>query len=133
MAEDKPSAKEPRRVRKIETVREKVEKSNAAAEKGEVPSKVRKTLKATGRPFRALGRGLRRIERFRPLHILGLVLVPRYFRNSWHELRLVTWPTKRESRRLTFAVMCFAVIFGVIIAIVDYGLDKVFKRILLKQ
>jgi preprotein translocase SecE subunit len=44
----------------------------------------------------------------------------------------VTWPTWRESRRLTGAVILFSVIFGGLIAIVDYGLDKLFKQLLLK-
>jgi preprotein translocase SecE subunit len=48
------------------------------------------------------------------------------------ELRLVTWPNWKQSRQLTFAVLVFAVIFGAAIAVVDYGLDKVFRNILLK-
>jgi preprotein translocase subunit SecE len=61
------------------------------------------------------------------------VIVPRYFRNSWAELRRVTWPGRKETRQLTSAVLVFAVIFGILIATVDYGLDKVFKKVILKQ
>ncbi|MCA9327509.1 preprotein translocase subunit SecE [Candidatus Saccharibacteria bacterium] len=55
-----------------------------------------------------------------------------YIRDSWRELRKVTWPSFRESLRLTAAVIVFSVIFGAIIAVVDFGLDKVFRQILLK-
>jgi len=73
-------------------------------------------------PFKWLGRGLKKIGRF---------IIPSYFRNSWHELKLVTWPTRRESWQLTLAVILFAVIFGALVTIVDYGLDKVFRKVLL--
>ena len=66
------------------------------------------------------------------MRIIGAILLPRYFRNSWKELRQVTWPNGRESRRLTIAVVLFATVFGLVIALVDYGLDKVFKQVLLK-
>jgi len=68
----------------------------------------------------------------RPLRLIGKVVFPPYVRNSWRELQQVSWPSWRESRRLTFAVLIFAVIFGGTIALVDYGLDKVFRAILLK-
>jgi preprotein translocase SecE subunit len=66
------------------------------------------------------------------LRLLGKVLFPAYLRNSWQELRLVTWPNWKQSRQLTSAVLIFAIIFGAVIALVDYGLDKVFRSILLK-
>ncbi|HET8670873.1 MAG TPA: preprotein translocase subunit SecE, partial [Candidatus Saccharimonadales bacterium] len=69
---------------------------------------------------------------FKPFRILGLILVPPYFRNSWKELRQVTWPRFKDSLRLTFAVFAFAAVFGALVALLDYGLDKVFKEVLLK-
>lgn len=68
----------------------------------------------------------------KPLRIVGKILLPVYFRNSWRELKLVTWPSLKQSRQLTFAVLTFAVVFGAAIAGVDWGLDKVFRNILLK-
>ncbi len=121
--------KPPRRVRKVETVRDIAEKAGESASK---PSRKRRVARAATKPLRPVGRGLARAGRTKPLHILGLVLVPRYFRNSWKELRQVTWPNGRESRRLTLAVILFATVFGLVIALVDYGLDKVFKQVLLK-
>lgn len=83
-------------------------------------------------PLRQLGHGLRWFNRFRIIRLLGRIIFPRYFRDSWHELRLVTWPNRRQSWRLTYAVIIFSVIFGGLVAIVDYGLDKLFKELILK-
>lgn len=64
------------------------------------------------------------------MRFIGRVLGLRYLRDSWKELRQVTWPTFRESRRLTLAVIMFSIVFGLLIAVVDYGLDKAFKYML---
>lgn len=72
------------------------------------------------RPARFIGR------------ILSNVLLLKYFRNSWKELRQVTWPDRRETTRLTIAVILFAVFFGLLISVVDYGLDKVFEKLIIK-
>ena len=60
-------------------------------------------------------------------------LVPSYFREAARELKQVTWPTRKETWKLTFAVFLFAIIFGLVIAVVDYGLDKVFRKVLLSS
>jgi preprotein translocase SecE subunit len=72
------------------------------------------------RPFRFVGKWL------------GLIVWPPYFRQSFRELKLVTWPDFRQSWRLTFAVLAFAAVFGALIAGLDFGLDKLFKEVLLK-
>ncbi len=113
-----------------QTMRDKTEQ---VADKTSKPKRRSKFGSIIAKPFRPIGRLLVRIERWKPIHILGLIIIPRYFRNSWKELRLVVWPSRRETRRLTSAVLIFAVIFGVLIAVVDYGLDKLFKVVILKQ
>ena len=67
----------------------------------------------------------------RPLKLIGKILLPSYLRNSWKELRQVTWLSWRQSIRLTIAVMIFAAVFGLMIAGIDYVLDKIFRQILL--
>lgn len=71
------------------------------------------------KPFKAVGRF---ISRF---------LIPPYFKNSLVELRMVTWPDRKQTRQLTFAVIVFSIIFGALVAIVDFGLDKLFKKVIL--
>lgn len=68
---------------------------------------------------------------FAPFKIFKF-LVPRYFKNAWRELRQVKWPTRKETIQLTLAVFAFALVFGTLITITDYGLDRLFKRLLLK-
>ena len=106
-----------------ETVRERATKAQEAASQPTKPRKVRGIFGKLLLPVRLIGRGLRFIGRF---------IIPPYIRNSWKELRLVSWPSRKESRQLTFAVIIFALIFGVIIYVVDYGLDKLFKQVILK-
>ena len=69
---------------------------------------------------------------FKIIRLIGLIIIPKYVRNSFMELKGVTWPSFKESMRLTYAVIIFAVIFGVSVALVDYGLGKIFKTLLLK-
>lgn len=57
--------------------------------------------------------------------------IPAYFRESWQELKQVDWPNRRQTFKLSVAVIMFAVVFAFMIAIVDYGLDKLFRRIIL--
>ena len=59
-------------------------------------------------------------------------VIPRFFREAFQELRLVTWPGRKETWKLTTAVFVFAIVFGIAIAITDYGLDKLFRNIILK-
>ena len=122
-----------RRVRKVETVREKSAKSAELAGKS-----TRRSLIWHGFtvPFRLIGRGFKKIAsflaRFKVFRILGRILVPYYFRNSWKELKQVTWPSGKQTRQLTIAVIIFAIIFGAVVALLDFILDKVFKEVLLK-
>jgi preprotein translocase SecE subunit len=129
MAEKKP------RIRKIESVRERNEKATLKAESNASKVKkqpVRKTARAVGRPFKFVTKPFK----IRPVRFvfkwIGLILVPRYFRNAYKELRQVTWPSRRETWKLSFAVLIFAIIFGFLVTITDYGLDKVIKRIVLR-
>lgn len=83
-------------------------------------------------PFKQIGHGLRWFFRLKPLRFIAKILGLTYIYRSWEELKQVTWPSFRESMRLTSAVIVFSVIFGALIAVVDYGLDKLFKQVLLK-
>ena len=129
--------------RKIVTVRERTEQTNNARPKSR---HVTKTAKAVSTPFRVLGRGLKKILRpfqfllrpfkTRPLRFVGRVLSKvllfSYFAGAWKELKQVSWPNRRETRQLTLAVFAFAFVFGLIITLTDYGLDKIFKKVILK-
>jgi preprotein translocase subunit SecE len=83
-------------------------------------------------PLKQIGHAIRWFFRLRAIRFIGRMLGFGYFRSSWQELKQVTWPTRREGRRLTTAVIIFSIVFGALIAVVDYGLDKLFKQILIK-
>jgi preprotein translocase SecE subunit len=68
----------------------------------------------------------------RPIGKILRLLVPRYFINSYHELKKVTWPGRKETWRLTAAVFAFAIIFGTLIYFVDLALDKLFRVTVLR-
>lgn len=129
-SEPKTQKTQKRQLRPATTVREQSQKATARAEKPKRRSKVGRVL---GAPFRLIAKPFKLLGKFKFFRAIGLVLWPRYFRNSVRELRLVTWPNRTQTRKLTTAVIIFSVIFGVMIAIVDYGLDKVFKKVILQQ
>lgn len=120
-------------VKNPETFRERAVKATEQSGKPSRKSRVlrvpTRAISVTTSPVRKAGK---RVGRLAPFHFIGLILLPRYIRNSWKELRMVTWPTWSQARKLTYAVIVFAAVFSVIIATVDYGLDKLFRQVLLK-
>lgn len=133
MAEEK----KVRRLKKSETVRERSEKAAAYTDKK--PRRLRTTAGKITSPVKSAAQ-LGKKEYYLPLpdNRTGRFLnrrrkfIPKFFRDAWEELRQVDWPSARETWKLTLAVFVFAIVFGVLIALVDTGLDKVFKEILLK-
>ena len=120
-------------VKNPETFRERALKANEISEKPKRSAQLKRTSSKVASPvFVPIGRGAGKVFNRKPFRIIGRILLPRYFRTSWAELRQVKWPSRRQSRDLTFAVLIFAVAFGAAVAIVDYGLDKLFRGILLK-
>ena len=44
--------------------------------------------------------------------------IGRYFKNMWHELKKVTWPSKKDVLNYSLVVFAFMVI---IIGVIDFG------------
>jgi preprotein translocase SecE subunit len=134
--------KKRRIVKKPETVRQQAAKAATAQPK---PRRVRRTVRVAATPVKALLRIIGKLLRpfrfllapfkTRPARFVGRILAKvfaiNYFKNSWKELKLVTWPNAKETTKLTLAVFAFAITFSLFIAVVDYGLDKVFQKLLL--
>jgi preprotein translocase SecE subunit len=132
----KPKIRNPR-LRKVPTLREQAELARSKAESEKKPGRFRKFssklnggLKKTRLTRNPVTKFLARSGRL----ILKILrwLMPNYFINSWRELKLVTWPSRRETWRLTAAVFVFALIFGALVAGVDKVLDILFKKVILK-
>ncbi len=130
-----------RAIKPTTSVREKATSAKITTKK----RPVRRVLSIVWTPFRFVGRLIAKVLspfsfvlkpfKTKPMRkigrILSKILLINYFRESWRELKLVAWPNKKETIKLTFAVIVFALIFGFAIAIVDYGLDKIFRRLLI--
>lgn len=130
MAEDKKKASIGR---KPESMRDKVSKASNA-KSGE--RRLKKTASAIKKPVGVLSRVAKTefhlIEQ-KEGGVKGFLtksrrMTPSYFRAAYGELKQVTWPTRRETRRLMFAVFAFAIAFGLLITLVDFGLDKLFRE-----
>lgn len=128
------------RRKRPQTVRERVAAQQPAAEAAQ-PKKagllkrffllIGRTISRLARPFKFLLAPFKT----RPVRFIGRILAKiffiNYFISSWKELRKVSWPNRKETIKLTLAVFAFAIVFGAVIALVDFGLDKVFRKILL--
>ncbi|HSX46370.1 MAG TPA: preprotein translocase subunit SecE [Patescibacteria group bacterium] len=141
MAESEKASKR-RQLKKTVTVRQQAERAGQPVK----PRRVKRARSFLAIPFIGLWRVLTallrpfsfllwpfktRIGRFIG-RVLAAIFLLRYFRNSWRELMQVEWPNRRQTTKLTVAVFLFAIFFGVLISVVDYGLDKVFKQFILK-
>ena len=139
MAKEESSKKESKRklsIKKAPTVREQAKKSQDTKPK---KRHLRTATAKAAKPFKAAKRvGKKEYYLPMPDNKAGRFMnkkrrvTPQYFVGAWHELKLVTWPNRKETTKLTIAVVLFAVVFGLMIAIVDYGLDKIFRSLLLK-
>lgn len=128
MADEQPS-KPKRLVKNPETFRERALKASEASSK---PSRTSGVKRTGGKVAKPVAVPFKKAAGTKPARILGRFILFRYIRDSWFELKKVTWPSWKQSRQLTVAVLIFAVVFGVLIAVVDYGLDKIFRNILFK-
>lgn len=54
----------------------------------------------------------------------------RYVEASRAELRKVTWPTLKETRKATIAVLGFVALMAIILGLIDLGLSSLVKTIL---
>ena len=111
------------------TVREQSEQAQVKAAR---PTKRGRLSHILIAPFRGLVWLFKPLGRFKPFRILGYIIVPPYLRNAFAELRLVSWPSAKQTRQLTFAVIVFSLIFGAVAAVLDWGLDKIFRAVILK-
>src|SRR5438105_3119046 len=123
MAESSANRKK-RLVKNPETFRERALKATGTTDS---PKRLSRVSAGVARPltafFRPIGSFLKKlfsVQPFKTVALLGrwggLIIWPVYIRNSWKELRLVAWPSWRQSRQLTFAVLAFAVVFGSAVA-----------------
>jgi preprotein translocase SecE subunit len=114
------------------SMRDSAAKSRAKADK---PKRVRKAASAAKKPVSKIGSALTKefhvIEPKGGFFSKSRKVTPGYFRSAWAELRQVTWPGRKETWRLVFAVFVFAIVLGTVIAVLDYGLEKLLREVIL--
>ena len=137
MAEPPLKRVKPRIRKTAPTIRQRVEAAQAEADKEPKKGKLKPLAAKAGSPLKKLR--VPKVRAPKPLRpVFGFIgkilnkIAPRYFLNSWRELRQVTWPSRRETWRLTGAVFVFAFVFGTVVFFVDKGLDEIFKKVILK-
>lgn len=131
--EIKKSASAQPRLKKQQTVRERTQTGAKSRRLRSTASKVAGPLgkaRQTGKreyhlplPDNRAGRVLRKRVR----------IMPAFMRDAWQEIKQVTWPTAKDTMRLTLAVFIFAAVFAAIVGVLDFGLDKLFREVLLKK
>jgi preprotein translocase SecE subunit len=109
------------------SLREIVEKNLARdqASKKEPKLRLPKRVKQVREPRTSKSKFGKFLKIFGIFGIFGFLISP------FREIRLVTWPDWRTTLRLTFAVVCFSVIFGVLVSLLDWGFEIIFKKVFL--
>ncbi len=108
-----------------------------AAEAKEKPKRIRKAASNAIKPVGKLREALKTEYHIVPqkkkpgFFTKSRRATPRYFSDSFAELKNVTWPKRRETWKLVFAVFVFAIMIGLFISILDFGLEAIFKKIIL--
>lgn len=125
--------KKRRIIKKPETVRQQASKPKVEKK----PRRIQRTATSIGRPLKAaLHFGRKEYYLPMPDNRVGRFLnkkrrlTPRYFRDAWAELKQVVWPGRRETMKLSIAVFIFAIVFGTLVWVLDYGLDQLFRKVL---
>lgn len=134
--DDKQPAKtDTSKTRRKQTVRERTQTGERGAK-----VRIRKTAGKISSPIKGIRRtGKKEYHLPLPDNRAGAILqkrvrlAPKFMREAGQEIRLVTWPNARETWRLTMAVFIFSVIFAAIVGVLDYGLDKLFREVIIKK
>lgn len=57
-------------------------------------------------------------------------VVTNYIKDSFAELRKVTWPTKEQTAKLTIITLVFCLLMAVFLGAVDYGFNAGFRALI---
>jgi preprotein translocase SecE subunit len=73
----------------------------------------------------------KKIGKKRKLRLPGFLgIAGAYFKNSWHEIKLTKWPSKKHTAAMTLSVIIFTVFIMIFIVAVDYAFNAIFERII---
>lgn len=52
-----------------------------------------------------------------------------FFKDLKAEFKRITWPSKKDFKKATAAVLTFCVIYGIYVLFLDYGFDSLYRII----
>jgi preprotein translocase SecE subunit len=109
------------------SLRDIVEKNLAKgqASQKELKLKLPKKLKKVKEPKTSKSKFKKYFRFLKIFSIFGFLISP------FREIKLVTWPDWKTTLRLTFAVVCFSVIFGIMVSLLDWIFEIIFKKVFL--
>lgn len=137
-------ADKPKKTRKKTVVKKQKDslrqRNEKAAKAKDKPTRRKRARKAAQSAAKPVGRAANFLGR--EYHVLNQKeepgfftksrsIVPSYVVKSLNELRFVTWPGRRETWKLVFAVFVFAMAMGLFIAVLDFAFEKVFREVIL--
>ena len=61
---------------------------------------------------------------------IPFVALGRYFRDAWRELRLVHWPDRKFTWKMTLAVLVFVAFFTILISLLDVLFKLIFNNLI---
>lgn len=85
-------------------------------------AKVKPAINAKKRDEAAKAEGHRKKNPF--------VAIGHYFKGAWQELKLVRWPDRASTWKMTGALLAFTLFFVLLIVLLDFGFAKLFKLML---
>ena len=56
--------------------------------------------------------------------------IVRYFRETWYELKKVSWPTRREAANLTLIVIAVTTFMSIVLGLMDFLFQEGFALLL---
>ena len=60
-------------------------------------------------------------------------LTPKFLSEAFSEIRLVSWPNRKDTVKLTLAVFIFAIIFAGFVGLLDWGLGELFRKFVVER
>ncbi|MBS7346235.1 MAG: preprotein translocase subunit SecE [Candidatus Sacchiramonaceae bacterium] len=118
---DRPAKTKKSATSKSKTTKKQVAKQEVKPKTSKYAAKISgKKVKKTRKPLPKFLRIL-----FKPFTATG-----RYFKEAWTELKLVRWPTRAETWKMTGAVLVFSISFATIILLLDMLFTWLFTTIL---
>jgi len=138
---DTPKKPRSRKKPTVKKTKDSLRQRNAkAATKKDKPKRVRKAAVTATKPISKAANAVTAEYHVLPRHddadkhgffTKSRKLTPSYVRKSLAELKYVTWPGRSETWKLVFAVFVFAIFIGLFIAVLDFGLQKAFREVIL--